>query len=343
MINRVLNRHHYILGEEVLHFEREFAQYIGVARCIGVANGTDALELALRAMDIKKNDLVVCVANAGFYSSTAIYTVGAIPIYVDIELTTLTMCAKSLAQALTKNPKAIIVTHLYGQLANIEELVRIAATAGVPLIEDCAQAHGAKRGHKLAGSFGDMACFSFYPTKNLGALGDAGAVVTNNNDLADRVCSLRQYGWSNKYQVTIPGGRNSRLDEIQAAILRDKLLYLDQWNSQRRSIALRYNQAFSALPIQCPYSTDTDYVAHLYVLRVKNRDAFREFLAHRGVATDIHYPMLDYLQTAYLTKECLDNTEKAAEEIVSIPCFPGLSNADVDYIITTVISFFIQE
>ncbi len=339
-INRVLNRQHFILGEELGNFEKKFAQYIGVDHCLGVANGTDALELALKALDVKKNDPVVCVANAGFYSSTAIHAVGAVPMYVDIDPSTLSMSIDALALALTNKPKAIIVTHLYGQLAQIEELVRLSNLANVPLIEDCAQAHGARRNNKLAGSFGRMGCFSFYPTKNLGAIGDAGAVVTSNRHLAERISSLRQYGWSNKYQVTVPGGRNSRLDEIQAAILSDKLLYLDQHNDERRMIAMRYNQAFAELPITCPISVDTDYVAHLYVLRLNQRDQFRAFLARRGISTDVHYPVLDYNQSAYPKQEDLEISKKMADKIVSIPCFPGLDNEAVEHIISAVLDYF---
>lgn len=343
-INRVLNRYYYILGEEVSSFEKEFAQYLNVERCVSVANGTDAIELALRALGVEKEDKVVTVANAGFYSSTAIHAIGAIPVYVDVDLTTLTMCPESLLQALNTKPKAIIVTHLYGQLANITELVSIAESAGIPLVEDCAQAHGAMRDNKLAGSFGTISCFSFYPTKNLGALGDGGAIATNNNELADAVCSLRQYGWGTKYQVSMPGGRNSRLDEMQAAILRDKLGHLDEWNSMRRHIAQRYNAAFASLPIQLPASVGADYVAHLYVLRVDNREAFRAFLAAHGISTDIHYPVIDYRQTAYAHDEMyLKNTETVTPQLVTIPCFPNLSDTDVNHIIATITHYFREQ
>lgn len=292
-LTRVIDRHWYVLGEEVKSFEEEFAAYVGVQHCISVANGSDALELALRSLGIKPGDRVVAVANAGFYGSTAIHAVGATPVYVDVDPDTLTLCTEALAAVIESKPAAVIVTHLYGQLADIEALVRIASDAGVPVIEDCAQAHGARRNGRMAGSFGTMACFSFYPTKNLGALGDGGAVVTNDAEMAGRVRQLRQYGWSQKYQVSLPGGRNSRLDEMQAAILRLKLPLLDGWNLQRRSIARRYNEAFAGLGMQLPVSLGEDYVAHLYVIRVRDRARFAAALKEQQIGTDIHYPIPD--------------------------------------------------
>jgi aminotransferase EvaB len=342
-IQRVLQSHWYVLGEEVKNFEREFAAYIGVADCVSLANGTDALELALRAVGVKKNDKVVAVANAGFYGSTAIHAVGAVPVYVDVDSASLNMSSVSLAQALKHGPKAVIVTHLYGQMANIVELVSLAREAGVIVIEDCAQAHGATRDGRRAGSFGDIGCFSFYPTKNLGALGDGGAIVTNNPAVANNVRTLRQYGWAQKYHVETSFGRNSRLDEMQAAILRDKLPLLDGWNEYRRRIAVKYNLAFSGLPLVLPVSVDDDYVAHLYVVRVDSREPFRRHMQSLGVATDVHYPLPDHLQPAYPNAKIigkLSNTESACDAVVSLPCFPGLSDQDVDQVISAVQSFF---
>lgn len=343
-IQRVLDRNWYVLGEEVACFEREFANYVGVETCVTLANGTDAIELALRGVGVQRGDEVVAVANAGFYGSTAIHAIGAIPLYVDVDQNTLTMSVSALVKALDRAPKAVIVTHLYGQLADIDELVRVARRARVPLIEDCAQSHGATRNGKQAGSFGNIACFSFYPTKNLGALGDGGAIVTGDGDLAARVRSLRQYGWSQKYQVALAGGRNSRLDEMQAAILREKLPHLVDWNNARRSIANRYNEAFASLPLERPCSTGLDYVAHLYVLRVNDRDSFREFLKARGIATDIHYPIPDHLQPAFQASklEHLAVTESACASVVSLPCFPGLTAVEVERVIGAVIEYFQQ-
>lgn len=343
-IGRVIDRHWYVLGEEVAFFEREFAQYVGVETCVSLANGTDALELALRGLGVQQGDQIVAVANAGFYGSTAIHAIGAVPLYVDVDHKTLTMSVSALAKALERRPKAVIVTHLYGQLADIESLLRVADEAGVPLIEDCAQSHGAARNGKQAGSFGRTACFSFYPTKNLGALGDGGAIVTNDVDLAGRVRMLRQYGWSQKYQVTAAGGRNSRLDEMQAAVLREKLPHLTRWNNERRRIAKRYNEAFASLPIVRPCSTGEDYVAHLYVLRVNDRQSFREFLKERGIATDIHYPIPDHQQPAYPFTDAtqLDVTASACSSVVSLPCFPGLTEVEVERVIDAVLEYFQQ-
>ena len=341
---RVVNRHWYIMGEEVKAFEHEFADYVGAEHCISVANGSEALEIALLGLGVGPGDRVVTVANAGFYSSTAIRAVGAEPVYVDVDGTTLTMCPESLKYALAKPAKVVIITHLYGQLADIESLALLARTAGAAVLEDCAQSHGARSGNRLCGSFGDAACFSFYPTKNLGALGDGGAIVTSSFDIAQRLLKLRQYGWAAKYHVTVPLGRNSRLDEMQAAILRVKLPMLDQWNAERRSIAKRYFNAFAELPIQLPASLGDDFVAHLFVVRVEERDAFMLYLKQHGISTDIHYPIPDHWQTAYVLSESFDLpvTEMVSSKLVSLPCFPGLTFEEVDRVIEVVSSFFEQ-
>jgi dTDP-3-amino-2,3,6-trideoxy-4-keto-D-glucose/dTDP-3-amino-3,4,6-trideoxy-alpha-D-glucose/dTDP-2,6-dideoxy-D-kanosamine transaminase len=342
-IKRVLDRHWYVLGEEVKNFELEFARYVGVAECVSLANGTDALELALRSVGVVAGDKVVSVANAGFYGSTAIHSIRAIPLYVDVDAHTLTMSASALSKALQHKPKAVIITHLYGQMANLQELVRLARDAGVAVIEDCAQSHGALLGGKQAGSFGDIGCFSFYPTKNLGALGDGGAIVCSDPAIASKVRVLRQYGWSAKYQVDTPQGRNSRLDELQAAVLRDKLPHLDGWNAARRGIALRYNNALANYPLELPPSTGDDYVAHLYVVRVGSRDAFRQHMTEKGIATDIHYPVPDHHQRAYPNAQTigkLTNTEAICGTVVTLPCFPGLTESEVGAVIDAVKSFF---
>ena len=256
----------YILGRECAAFESEFAAYCGVAHCVSVANGTDALELALRGLGIGPGDTVATVANAGGYSTTAIRAVGAEPLYIDIDPSTMNMSAADLAARLTPAVRAVIATHLYGRMADLPALLAVTGRAAVPLVEDCAQAHGAAIGGKKAGSWGALACFSFYPTKNLGALGDGGAITTNDGQLAQRVKSLRQYGWSGKYQCA-EYGRNSRMDEMQAAILRAKLPHLDGWNARRREIAATYSAALAGQPVECPRDFGEDYVAHLYVIR----------------------------------------------------------------------------
>ena len=237
---RVIDSGWYAMGPEVAAFEKAFAAYCGVTDAIGVANGTEAIELALRALDINVGDEVITVANAGFYSSTAIRAIGAVPVYVDIQESNLLMDVACAEKAITPKTKAIIITHLFGQLADMQPLCALAKKHGIALVEDCAQSHGATANGKRAGSFGDIAAFSFFPTKNLGALGDGGAVATSDAALAARVRSLRQYGWTTKYTVADGGARNSRLDEMQAALLSVKLPLLDGWNEKRRQIAKHY-------------------------------------------------------------------------------------------------------
>lgn len=344
-IKNVLDRHWYVLGQEVSSFESEFAGYVGAGHCVSVANGTDALEIALRSVGVEAGDQVLTVANAGFYSSTAIHAIGATPVYVDIDESTMTMSVDALAQALKQKPKCIIVTHLYGQMAAIRSLTALAQASGTPLIEDCAQSHGAIIDGRQAGSWGDAACFSFYPTKNLGALGDGGAVVTSRDDIAARLKTLRQYGWSSKYQVDHAGGKNSRLDEIQAAILRVKLPLLDTWNESRRDIARRYNEAFSSLAVEGVPGVDESFVGHLYVLRTTKRDALRDFLKSQGISTDIHYPIPDHRQTAYAEPHIvgsLEVTERLCKTLVTLPCFPGMTDKEVSSVIAAVRTFFAE-
>jgi aminotransferase EvaB len=338
-IRRVIDSHRYILGEEVAAFESEFAAYIGIPHCVSVANGTDALMLALSGVGVQAGDRVAVVANAGFYGSTALLALGAVPLFVEVDQGLLTMSPTALREALRAQPKAVIVTHLYGQLADIASLSALCAGAGVPLIEDCAQSHGARSGAKLAGSFGAVSCFSFYPTKNLGAIGDGGAVLTADLAIANRIRSLRQYGWSDKYKVALTGGTNSRLDELQAAVLRLKLTILDRQNVMRRSIAERYNDAFADLGIGCPPSVHEDYVAHLYVIQVDKRDAFRTRMKAQGVVTEIHYPIPDHRQPAVLADTCgvsLPLTERVCERVLSLPCFPGMTDEQIERVIAAV-------
>jgi dTDP-4-amino-4,6-dideoxygalactose transaminase len=338
-IARVVDSHRYVLGPEVAAFESAFADYCGVAQCVGVANGTDALEIALRAVDVGPSDRVVVVANAGFYGSTAIHGIGALPHYVEIDRDTLTMSAAALEEALASRPSAVVVTHLYGRLAAIEPIVAAATGAGIPVIEDCAQAHGAARSGARAGSFGTLGCFSFYPTKNLPAVGDGGALVTSDSALAERIRRLRQYGWGAKYQVETKGGRNSRLDEVQAAVLNDRLPWLETWNEERRSIAQRYVRGLAGMPVDLPPSFGSDSVAHLFVLGVDDRNVFRDDLREAGVATDVHYPVADHLQPAYATEQAhlsLPVTERACRRVVSLPCYPGMSDAQIGTVIDAI-------
>jgi dTDP-4-amino-4,6-dideoxygalactose transaminase len=323
----------FIFGPEVNAFEEEFAEYCGARHCVSLANGTDALELALRSLSIGAGKTVLTVANAGFYSTAAILATGARPIYVDVNPSTLLLDVADVARHLErKKIDAIIVTHLYGKLADIRRICELARAHAVPLIEDCAQAHGATLDNHKAGTFGDIGCFSFYPTKNLGALGDGGAIVTSRQDLANKVRQLRQYGWSGKYIVSASGGRNSRLDEMQAAVLRVKLPYLDGWNARRREIAALYSSGITNSKITVPSICGKEYVAHLYVIRVGERDSLKKHLDDSGVPSDVHYPVADYAQEAYhylYGSLNLQVTEQACKEVLSLPCFPELTDAEV--------------
>jgi len=330
-VNRVLSRGWYILGPEVEAFEQEFARYCGVEHCAGVANGTDALELALRAVGVRPGAEVATVANAGMYATTAILLAEARPLYIDVDERSMTMSAAALVAALSWETAAVIVTHLYGQMAEVEALREIAREKGVPLIEDCAQAHGAERAGRKSGSWGTLGCFSFYPTKNLGAVGDGGAIVTADASLAAKVRAQRQYGWSGKYRATVAGGRNSRLDEIQAAVLRAQLPYLDGWNARRRAIARIYGEALAGTGLVLP-GGDRDYVAHLYVIRSAGRERIRTTLAAAGIATDVHYPVPDHQQESLrgmaFRRTALPVTEACARQVLTLPCFPEMTDGE---------------
>ena len=335
---RVIDSGYFVLGPHVQHFEQAFAAYCGVAHAIGVGNGTDALELSLRALGIGAGDRVAVVANAAMYGATAILACGATPVFVDIDSVTHTMCPTALAAELASGQvKAVIITHLYGRLANMDALVPLCREHGVQIVEDCAQAHGAcDRNGIRAGAFGDIASFSFYPTKNLGALGDGGAVVTSEEALAVRTRQLRQYGWTAKYTNTLIGGRNSRLDEMQAAILLEMLPELDGWNARRREIANRYSAEIKAPHIALPPALGADHVAHLYVVRCDDRDTARARLAEMGVQTDVHYPTPDYRQPCLhgrIDARPLLNTEADAGSVMTLPCFPELTDTEVDAVI----------
>jgi dTDP-3-amino-2,3,6-trideoxy-4-keto-D-glucose/dTDP-3-amino-3,4,6-trideoxy-alpha-D-glucose/dTDP-2,6-dideoxy-D-kanosamine transaminase len=340
-VNRVMSRGWYIQGPEVESFEAEFAQYCGVEHCVGVGNGTDALELALRAAGIGPGAEVATAANAGMYSTTAILRAGAVPVYVDVDERSMTMSPAALRATLSPETSAVIVTHLYGQLAEIEELRGIAERQKLPLIEDCAQAHGAERAGRKSGSWGTLGCFSFYPTKNLGAMGDGGAVVTGDAILAAKVRALRQYGWTGKYRSTVPGGRNSRLDEMQAAVLRAKLPHLGAWNDRRREIARKYGEALDGSGLILP-ATEDDYVAHLYVVRSAQRERLRRALAEAGIGTDVHYPIPDPRQESMrdvtFRGTLLPVTETAADQVLTLPCFPEMTDGEVAEIAQAVLA-----
>ncbi len=336
---RVLDSGWFALGEELKGFECEFAEYLGGGEVAGVANGTDALELALRALDVEPGDKVITAANAGGYASTAILACGAHPVYVDVDPETGLISPQHLGDDLLVSAKAIIITHLYGQMADMTILAQRARTANTFLVEDCAQAHGARLDGRAAGCWGDIACFSFYPTKNLGALGDAGAVFSTKKPYIEKVRHLRQYGWRDKYVHELRGGRNSRLDEIHAACLRTRLPTLESANLRRRAIGQRYQEGIAHPLIRVPRRrTDSSDVVHLYPVRCEQRSALMAHLRAEGIQTAIHYPLPDHLQPAWKSQvgsPSLPNTEKRAEEILSLPCHGALTDQEIDHVIDT--------
>lgn len=338
---RVLNSGWYILGPEVSAFESEFSEYHQVPYCVTLGNGTDALEVALRSLGIMPGDEVITVANAGMYSTSAIRSVGAKPIFAEISPATYVMDPNSLAASITSHSRAVIVTHLYGRMAPMDELVSIARRNHLAVIEDCAQAHGAAWQGRKAGTWGDLGCFSFYPTKNLGALGDGGAVITADRQLADRIRSLRQYGWTEKYKAQLPFGRNSRLDELQAAFLRVQLPFLEKWNERRREIAQHYTEMLSNTGLILPAKrTDQEHVFHLYVVRHRKREVLRRNLLDQGIGCEVHYPIPDHLQVACrdlgYPVGALPISEAASQEVLSLPCFPELTEHEITLVIRAI-------
>lgn len=334
----VLDSGMFVLGTHVAAFEARFAEHCGAAFAIGVANGTDALELALKGVGVRASDGVVLAPNAAMYGTMAVLAAGAHPVYADVSADgTLDPASVSHALASTPGVRAILVTHLYGRLADVAALARLADAAGIPLVEDCAQAHGAQAADgRRAGAFGAAAAFSFYPTKNLGAIGDGGAVVCGDPEVAARVRALRQYGWSEKYTVDVAGGRNSRLDELQAAFLLEMLPLLDDWNARRRAVASRYARGIRHDDIALPALRGADDVAHLYVVRTQRREALRAHLYAAGVRTDVHYPVPDHRQPMFgdrFAALALPQAERAAAEALTLPCFPEMTDDEIDRVI----------
>ncbi len=340
--SKVISSNQHILGENVVEFENNYAKYLKIKHCFGVANGSDALVIALRAIGIKANDEIATVANAGFYTCSALNQIGAKPIFIDIEPESLQMSPENLkAKILNSNIRAVVVTHLFGQVAPIKEIVSICKKESIKVIEDCAQAHGAQFENQKVGTFGDIATFSFYPTKNLGAIGDGGAVATNQQDLADNINSLRQYGWIRKYHVDKKFGMNSRLDEIQAAFLSEKLKKLDSWNKERISIANKYFSGFESNKIKLLEGTLSG-VVHLFVIIADDRSALISHLLKNNIQSGIHYPIVDHRQKVFEGK--FDNlvlpvTEHFVGKILSLPVYPGMSSDKIDHVIEVINSF----
>jgi dTDP-4-amino-4,6-dideoxygalactose transaminase len=333
-VTRVLASGWYLLGREVAAFEEEFASYLGIAHAVGVASGTDAVLLACRALEIGPDDEVITVSHTAVATVAAIELSGAKPVFVDIDPVTYTMDMSQVGAAITPRTKAIIPVHLYGRPAEMDILLALARRHNLFVIEDCAQAHGARYKGKRVGTLGDAAAFSFYPTKNLGAVGDGGAVVTNNPVVANRLKMLRQYGWQQRY-ISDFSGYNSRLDELQAALLRVKLRYLDNFNATRRHLAELYNQRLAHLPLTLPtIEPNCEPVFHLYVIQTDQRDRLQSYLAEQGIGTAGHYPVPVHRQPAYqrLGYEVgsLPVTERVCGDILSLPIHPHMSKSEVE-------------
>jgi dTDP-4-amino-4,6-dideoxygalactose transaminase len=340
-IERVFETSDFILGAEALAFESEFAAFCGIEYAIACGNGTDALELALSAVGVKPNDEVITVANTFAATAEAIVRVGAIPRFVDVDADTLLMDVAQVERAISARTTAIIPVHLYGNCVDMERLMALAHRHGLKVIEDAAQAHGAMVGGRRAGTFGAAGTFSFYPGKNLGAVGDAGAVVTSNRDVAHFIASARDHGRSGKYEHAVVG-RNSRMDGLQAAILRVKLGHLEEWNRRRRQIAARYRFLLEDVPAARPIAAaEGEPVYHLFVVECDRRDDVRRRLDSAGISTGIHYPIPLHLQRAFasaggMEPGSLPISEKAAGRILSLPIFPEMADADVDRVVTEI-------
>jgi dTDP-4-amino-4,6-dideoxygalactose transaminase len=343
-IARVLSSGRFILGDEVQAFERELAEYLGVPHVVACASGTDALAIALGAAGAAPEDEVVLPANVCVPVVAGVRLAGAKPRLADADPATLTLSRAGAERAVGARPRFLVAVHLYGGLADVEGLGALARERGLVLIEDCAQSLGASFSGRRAGTFSAASAFSFYPTKNLGAYGDAGAVATSDGSVAQRARLLRQYGWSRR-DFSEREGRNSRMDELQAAILRAKLPSLQTDNERRRAIALRYDDAFRDLPLVLITARPGAVPApHLYVVRTASRDALREHLSRRGIDTGIHYPLPLHLQPAYAflggSRGDFPVSEEASETVLSLPLYPTLSDEQVGVVVSGVREFF---
>lgn len=346
-LDDVIQKSDFILGEAVTRFERHFARFVGTQHAVGVASGTAAIWLILRALGIGPGDEVITVANTFIATVEPVVLVGARPVFVDIDPHTYTIDPRRIEAAITPRTRAILPVHLFGQCADMTAIMEIARRHDLVVVEDAAQAHGARHGERLAGSMGIAGAFSFYPGKNLGAFGDAGAVTTHDEALAARIERLRNHGRSQKH-VHQEIGSGERLDSLQAAVLDVKLNYLDRWNAARRHWAGRYSELLRDVPgITIPtVGPAATHVFHLYVIRCPRRDALQAFLHERGIRTGIHYPLPLHrqpaLQNVAFTAHDLTATEQAAGELLSLPMFPELTDEDVQYVAATIREFVTQ-
>lgn len=343
-IDETLDSGRFVLGEQVDRFEQAFAGYCRARSCIGVASGTDALTIALRAVGVQPGDEVVTVANTCVPTIVGIENAGAVPVLVDADPSSYTIDPSRIEEVLTLRTRAIVPVHFYGQCAGMDPILALAGAHGLKVVEDCAQSHGAEYNGRRAGSMGDAAAFSFYPTKNLGALGDAGAVVTSDPEVDRRARLLRNYGEAERFHHVLRGW-NSRLDTLQAALLAAKLPFLDGWNERRRELAARYTAAFAASSVVAPLEIDgSRHVYHLYVVRVDDREAFRARLASLGVDTAVHYPVPVHHQEAYRALappgRSLAVSERLAATVVSLPLYPELTDGEVESVIEAALESF---
>jgi len=342
-IQRVLENGWYILGENVERFEKEFADYCGAKYAIGVGSGTEALHLALLACGVQPGDEVITVPNTAVPTASAISFANAVPVFVDIDPVSYNMDPTQIERRITPRTRAVIPVHLYGQAADMDPILEVAHRHNLKVVEDAAQAHGTEYRGKRVGALGDVGCFSFYPSKNLGAYGDGGAIVTNDEDLAQNAFLLRNYGQKTRYYHSTKGF-NSRLDELQAAVLRVKLRYLDSWNEARRQRAARYDRLLAnsgvTTPAEMPYGR---HIYHLYVIRSPKRDDLQRFLESRGIGTIIHYPVPIHLQEAYQdlgqAPGSFPIAERHAREALSLPMYPELPEESIERIAEAIHDF----
>jgi dTDP-4-amino-4,6-dideoxygalactose transaminase len=350
-IARVLDSGHFLLGREVAAFETEFAGWLGASHAVGCASGTDALVLLLRGLGVGPGSAVATVSHTSIATVAAIEMAGAVPLLLDVEPDHFTMDPHELAAALAHPPaglppiRAVVVVHLYGQPADMATLMPLCARAGVALIEDCSQAHGARHVGCLVGTLTEGAAFSFYPTKNLAAVGDAGLVTARDHALAERIAALRQYGWDEQ-RISRESGINARMDEMQAAILRVKLPALDEANQRRQAIAAAYDVTLAQSSIQRPARRlAATHVFHQYVVRTRARDALRAYLRERGVETAVHYALPVHRQPAYAHRIAFGparcrTTDAIVPEILSLPMFPEMSDAELEHVLGALRAFW---
>jgi len=343
-IRRVLDSSNYILGDEVAGFEQNFAKFCEAKHCIGVASGTDALFLSLKALGIRAGDEVITVPNSFFATALSISMTGARPVFVDVDEKTYTMDPDKIEEKITPRTKALIPVHLYGQPADMDAIKKVARRHNLKIVEDACQAHGARYKGVRVGTLGDIAAFSFFPGKNLGAYGDGGGVVTNNARLAERVRIYRTFGGRDKYHFQTRGS-NSRLDALQAAILRVKLRHLNTWSEARRKNAARYDAALDGLPVGTPVvAKGNQSVFHLYVIITNRRGGLARYLNRRGIATGMHYPIPIHLQPAYRElghrKGDFPITETSADCALSLPLCPELKREEIAYVVKNIREFF---